>query len=126
MIEREGNIIYEIVGNTITARYTGTWARMLYREINSTFQDSNVVSFNVWDFMACHCYKEYGIAKCSPNDKFDKQLGKKLAKERLVTKYNRMRFMYFKQVGRNLNEALRIVLNKRLKYYKASMYKKEG
>lgn len=126
MIEREGNIIYEINGSTVTARYTEPWARMLCKEINSTFQDSNIVFPNVWDFMTCHCYKECGIAKCSPNDKFDKQFGKKLARERLVTKYNRMRFLYFKEVGHNINKAFRIVLNKRLKYYEASMYKKEG
>ena len=126
MIEREGNIIYEIDENTVTARYTEPWARMLCKEINSTFQDSNVVFPNVWDFMACHCYKECGIAKCCPNDKFDKQFGKKLARERLTTKYNRMRLRYFMVVGRNINKAYRIVINKSLKYYKASTHKKEG
>lgn len=126
MIEYEGNIIYEVDENTVTARYKETWERMLCREINSTFQDSNIVFPIVWDFLACHCYKEYGIAKCSPNDKFDKQFGKKLARERLTTKYNRMRFMYFKELGRNINKTFRIVLNKRLKYYEASTYKKEG
>lgn len=126
MLEREGNIIYEIVDNTVIARYTEPWARMLCKEINSTFQDSNVVFPNVWDFMACHCYKECGIAKCSPNDKFDKQFGKKLARERLVTKYNRMRFMYFKEVGKSVKKAHKILVDKSLKYYKASIYKKEG
>ena len=126
MLEREGNIIYEVDENIVTARYKETWERMLCREINSTFQDSNVVFPNVWDFMACHCYKECGIAKCSPNDKFDKQFGKKLARERLVTKYNRMRFMYFKEVGKSVKKAHKILVDKSLKYYKASIYKKEG
>ena len=126
MLEREGNIIYEISDSTVTARYTETWELMLGREINASFQGTCIVFPNVWDFMACHCYKEYGTAKCSPNDKFDKQFGKKLARERLVTRYNRMRFMYFKAVGHNINKSFRIVLNKRLKYYEASRYKKEG
>lgn len=39
---------------------------------------------------------------------------------------NRMRFRYFKSVGHNINKSFRIVLNKRLKYYEASRYKKEG
>lgn len=126
MLEREGNIIYEIGDSTVTARYTETWELMLCREINASFQDTCIVFPNVWDFMACHCYKECGIAKCSPNDKFDKQFGKKLAKERLVTKYNRMRFMYFKKVRVIIKKAHKIVINKSLKYYKASTYKKEG
>ena len=130
MIEysHKDNIIYDIKDNIVTARYTETWERMLCREIISSFQGSNIVFVfpNVWDFLACHCYKEYGIAKCSPNDKFDKQFGKKLARERLVTRYNRMRFMYFKTVGHNINKSFKIVLNKRLKYYEASRYKKEG
>lgn len=126
MLEREGIIIYEIDENTVIARYAEPWARMLCKEINSTFQDSNIVFPNVWDFMACHCYRECGIAKCCPNDKFDKQFGKKLAKERLVTKYNRMRFMYFKKVRVIIKKAHKIVINKSLKYYKASTYKKEG
>lgn len=126
MLEREGNIIYEVDDNTVTARYTKPWGRMLCREINASFQDSCIVFPNVFDFIRCHQYKEYGIAKCSPNDEFDKQFGKKLARERLVTKYNRMRFRYFKQVGCNIYKAYRIILNKRLKYYEASRYKKEG
>lgn len=126
MLEREGNIIYDISDNTITARYTATWEFMLCKELKASFQDSCIIFPSVWDFLACHCYKEYGTAKCSPNDKFDKQFGKKLARERLVTKYNRMRFRYFKQVGHNINKTFRIVLNKRLKYYEASMYEKEG
>ena len=126
MLEYEDNIIYEIGNNTITARYKETWELMLCREIRYSFQDSCIVFPNVWDFLASHCYKEYGIAKCSPNDKFDKQFGKKLARERLVTRYNHMRFMYFKMVGHNINKSFRIVLNKRLKYYEASRYKKEG
>lgn len=126
MIEREGNIIYEIVGNTVTARYAEPWGSMLYREIITSFKDSRIVFPSVFDFVSCHCYKECGIAKCSPNDKFDKKFGKKLARERLVTKYNRMRFRYFKQVGCNIYKSYRIILNKRLKYYEASRYKKEG
>lgn len=126
MIEREGNIIYEIVDNTVTARYAEPWGSKLYREIIASFKDSRIVFPGVFDFASCHCYKECGIAKCSPNDKFDKKFGKKLARERLVTKYNRMRFLYFKEVGRNINKAFRVVLNKRLKYFEASRYKKEG
>ena len=126
MLEREGNIIYEISDSTVTARYTETWELMLCQEINASFQDTCIVFPNVWDFMACHCQKECGIAKCSPNDKFDKQFGKKLARERLVTRYNRMRLRYFMVVGRNINKAYRIVINKSLKYYKASTHKKEG
>ena len=126
MLEYEGNIIYDISDNTITARYKATWGFMLCKELKASFQDSCIIFPSVWDFLACHCYKEYGTAKCSPNDKFDKQFGKKLARERLVTRYNRMCFMYFKTVGHNINKSFRIVLNKCLKYYEASMYKKEG
>lgn len=126
MLEYEGNIIYDISGNTITARYKATWEFMLCKELKASFQDSCIIFPSVWDFLEYHCYKEYGKAKCSPNDKFDKQFGKKLARERLVTRYNRMRFMYFKELGRNINKTFRIVLNKRLKYYEASTYKKEG
>lgn len=126
MLEYEGNIIYDISGNTITARYKATWEFMLCKELKASFQDSCIIFPSVWDFLECRCYKEYGTAKCSPNDKFDKQFGKKLARERLVTRYNRMRFMYFKTVGHNINKSFRIVINKSLKYYKASTHKKEG
>ena len=126
MLEREGNIIYEIVGNTVTARYAEPWGSMLYREIIASFKDSRIIFPGVFDFISCHCYKEYGIAKCSPNDRFDKQFGKKLARERLVTKYSRMRFLYFKEVGKSVKKAHKILVDKRLKYYKASTHKKEG
>lgn len=126
MLEREGNIIYEVDENIVTARYTELWARMLYREIITSFKDSRIVFPSVWDFMACYCYKEYGIAKCSPNDEFDKQFGKKLARERLVTKYNRMRYRYFRDIENILNKAHMLVSNKRWKYFGASIYKKEG
>ena len=126
MLEREGNIIYEIVGNTVTARYVDTWSTMLGKEICNSFPKTLTVLPSPVYFIYSHQYKECGIAKCSPNDKFDEEFGKKLTRERLVTKYNRMRFRYFKQVERILHPAHRIVFDKMVKYLKAITHKKEG
>lgn len=126
MLEREGNIIYEIDENTVIARYVDTWDIMLSEEMYKLFSTHTIAFLIPYYFIHSRQYKQCGIAKCSPNDEFDKQFGKKLARERLVTKYNRMRFMYFKEVGKSVKEVHKILVDKSLKYYKASIYKKEG
>ena len=126
MCEREGNIIYEIYENTIIARYVDTWSTMLGEELRNSFPETLSILPSPVYFIHYNQYKECGIAKCSPNDEFDKQFGKKLAKERLVTKYNRMRFLYFMHVACILHPAYRVVFDKMFKYFKAYMRKKEG
>ena len=65
-------------------------------------------------------YAECGKAKCHPDDKFDIEYGKKLARKRLVTKYNRMRFLFFKELDKYLASYHNIVSAKRDKYFLAS------
>lgn len=126
MIKREGNIIYEITTtNTVFARYKEPWERKMCREIMNTFRNFpnfHIILPNITEFLRWHCYKEYGEAKCHPTDKFDEEFGKKLAKKRLIAKFNRMRSLYFRDVEHTINKYHRIISNKRVKYYKASKY----
>ena len=65
-------------------------------------------------------YVECGKAKCHPDDKFDIEYGKELARKRLVTKYNRMRYLFFRELDRYIASYRSIILSKKDKYYIAS------
>ena len=60
------------------------------------------------------------IAKCHPDDKFDLEYGKKLARKRLVTKYNRMRYLFFRELDKYMASCRSITSAKRNKYFLAS------
>ena len=61
-----------------------------------------------------------GVAKCMPEDTFDVEYGKKLSRKRLVTKYNRMRYLFFKEFDKYIASCHSITSAKRDKYFLAS------
>ena len=55
----------------------------------------------------------YGVAKCSPNDKWDEEVGKDLAKKRLLRKWNIARLAAFEAASNKLSDALANINKKR-------------
>ena len=79
-------IYYDVDGNIVKARFKKPWANKFFAELLKL--DINIPT-KLIDSMFCMNYNECGKAKCHPDDKFDIEYGKKLARKRLMTKYNR-------------------------------------
>lgn len=111
------DIRYEVDGHMVMARFTKPWANKFFAELLKL--DINI-PIKLIDSLFCMKYNEWGIAKCHPDDNFDVEYGKKLSRKRLVTKYNRMRYLFFKEFDKYLVSCHNIVLAKRDKYFLAS------
>lgn len=111
------DIRYEIDGNIVKARFTKAWSYKFYAEV---IKLNIYIPIKLIDSLFCMKYNEWGIAKCHPDDKFDLEYGKKLARKRLVTEYNRMRYLFFKKLDNYIASCLSIVSTKMDKYYLAS------
>ena len=111
------DIRYEVDGNMVMARFTKPWANKFFAELLKL--DINIPT-KLIDSLFCMKYNEWGIAKCHPDDKFDLEYGKKLARKRLVTKYNRMRYLFFRELDKYIASCRSITSAKRDKYYLAS------
>ena len=110
-------IQYEIDGNIVMARFKKPWANKSFAELLKL--DINIPT-KLIDYLFCMKYNEWGIAKCHPNDKFDLEYGKKLARKRLVTKYNRMIYLFFRELDKYMASCRSITSAKRDKYSLAS------
>ena len=111
------DIRYEVDGNIVKARFTKPWANKFFVELLKL--DINIPT-KLIDYLFCMKYNEWGIAKCHPDDKFDIEYGKKLARKRLVTKYNRMRYLFFNRLDKYIASCRSITASKRDKYFLAS------
>ena len=111
------DIRYEVDGNIVMAWFKKPWANKFFAELLKL--DINIPT-KLIDYLFCMKYNEWGIAKCHPDDKFDLEYGKKLARKRLVTKYNRMRYLFFKKLDNYIASCRSIVSTKMDKYYLAS------
>ena len=111
------DIRYEVDGNIVMAWFKKPWANKFFAELLKL--DINIPT-KLIDFLFCMKYNECGIAKCHPDDKFDLEYGKKLARERLIKKYCRMRYLFFKKLDNYIASCLSIVSTKMDKYYLAS------
>ena len=110
-------IYYDVDGNIVKARFKKPWANKFFAELLKL--DINIPT-KLIDYLFCMKYNEWGIAKCHPYDNFDVEYGKKLARKRLVTKYNRMRYLFFRELDNYIASCLSIVSTKMDKYYLAS------
>ena len=110
-------IQYEIDGNIIMARFKKPWVYTFLVELSKL--DINIPT-KLSESLFCMKYNECGKAKCHPDDKFDIEYGKKLARERLMTKYSRMRYLFFKRFDKYLASCRSITSAKRDKYFLAS------
>ena len=87
-------IKYIVNNNTVIAEFSCNWFDTLveyYRE--NTYIDY-IILYKIVDNYLLKIendgFKPYGEAKCSPDDVFDEDIGKHIAKTRLINKYNRV------------------------------------
>ena len=87
-------IKYTVHNNTVIAEFSRGWVGTLVEYyINNTHIDYATLNDIVYDYMLKvenDGLKPYGEAKCSPDDIFDEDIGKQIAKTRLINKYNRV------------------------------------
>ena len=87
-------IKYIVNNNTVIAEFSCNWFDTLveyYRE--NTYIDYIILYKIVDDYLIKienDGLKFYGEAKCSPDDVFDEEIGKHIARTRLINKYNRV------------------------------------
>ena len=111
------DIQYEVDENIVVARFKKPWVGKFATEL---LKLKIIITPKLKDFLLYMNYDECGKAKCHPNDKFDLEYGKKLARKRLITKYCRMRYLFFKKLDRQIASYHIITSSKRDKYYIAS------
>ena len=87
-------IKYIVNNNTVIAEFSRGWVGTLVEYyINNTHIDYATLNDIVYDYILkveSDGLKPYGEAKCSHDDVFDEEIGKHIAKTRLINKYNRV------------------------------------
>ena len=87
-------IKYTVHNNTVIAEFSRGWVGTLVEYyINNTHIDYATLNDIVYDNILKvenDGFKPYGEAKCSPDDVFDEDIGRCIAKTRLINKYNRV------------------------------------
>ena len=87
-------IKYTVNNNTVIAEFSHGWVGALNEYyINNTYIDDANIQDVVYDYMLKvenDGFKHYGEARCSPDDVFDEEIGKHIAKTRLTNKYNKV------------------------------------
>lgn len=87
-------IKYFVNNNTVIAEFSRGWVGTLIEYyINNTYIDDATIQDVVYDYMLKvenDGLKPYGEARCSPDDVFDEEIGKHIARTRLINKYNRV------------------------------------
>ena len=87
-------IKYTVNNNTVIAEFSRGWVGTLVEYyINNTHIDYATLNDIVYDYILKvenDGFKPYGEAKCSPDDVFDEEIGKQIAKTRLINKYNKV------------------------------------
>ena len=111
------DIRYEVDGNMVMARFTKPWVDKFSAEL---FKLGICVPLKLKISLYHMDYVECGKAKCHPDDKFDIEYGKKLARKRLITKYCRIRYLFFKELDKYMASCRNITSAKRDKYFLAS------
>ena len=87
-------IKYNVNNNTVIAEFSRDWIDTLVEYyLKNTYIANSVFVDAVYDYMLkveSDGLKPYGEAKCSPDDVFDEEIGKHIARTRLINKYNRV------------------------------------
>lgn len=80
--------------NTVIAEFSRDWIDTLVEYyLKNTYIANSVFVDSVYEYMLkveSDGLKPYGEAKCSPDDVFDAEIGKHIARTRLINKYNRV------------------------------------
>ena len=95
-------IKYAVNNNTVIAEFRRDWVDTLVEYYtNNTHINYATLNDVVYYYLLKvenDGFKPYGEARCSPDDVFEEEIGKQIAKTRLINKYNR--------VVRRINEIL--------------------
>ena len=87
-------IKYTVNNNTVIAEFSRDWIDTLVEYyLKNTYIANSVFVDAVYEYMLkveSDGLKFYGEAKCSPDDVFDEEIGKQIAKTRLINKYNKV------------------------------------
>ena len=87
-------IKYTVNNNAVRAEFSREWIDTLVEYyLKNTYIANSVFVDAVYDYMLkveSDGLKPYGEAKCSPDDVFDEEIGKHIARTRLINKYNRV------------------------------------
>ena len=87
-------IKYTVNNNTVIAEFSRDWIDTLVEYyLKNTYIDY-IILYKIVDNYLIKVendgLKPYGEAKCSPDDVFDDEVGKHIAKTRLINKYNKV------------------------------------
>ena len=87
-------IIYSRKNDTTIARFSATWIDKLKEYYRTHLNiDDDIIDCVVHKYITKvegDGFRAYAMAKCSPEDTFDAEIGKQIAKTRLINKYNRV------------------------------------
>ena len=87
-------INYTVNNNTVIAEFRRDWVDTLVEYyFKNTHINYDTLRDIVYDYLLKvenDGLKFYGEAKCSPDDVFDEEIGKQIAKTRLINKYNKV------------------------------------
>ena len=87
-------IIYSRKNDTMIARFSATWIDKLKEYYRTQLNiDDDIIDCVVHKYITKvegDGFRAYAMAKCSPEDTFDAEIGKQIAKTRLMNKYNKV------------------------------------
>ena len=87
-------IIYSRKNDTMVARFSATWIDKLKEYYRTHLNiDDDIIDCVVYKYITKaegDGFRAYAMAKCSPEDTFDAEIGKQIAKTRLINKYNKV------------------------------------
>ena len=106
-------INYTVNNNTVIAEFSRDWIDTLVEYyLKNTYIANSVFVDAVYDYMLkveSDGLKPYGEAKCSPDDVFDEDIGKHIAKTRLMYKYSKLKAGINKELVKLVKSDLRFL-----------------
>ena len=88
-------IIYSRKNDTMIARFSATWIDKLKEYYRTHLNiDDDIIDCVVHKYITKvegDGFRAYAMAKCSPEDTFDAEIGKQIAKTRLMYKYSKLK-----------------------------------
>ena len=87
-------IIYSRKNDTMIARFSATWLDKLKEYYRTHLNiDDDIIDCAVHKYITKvegDGFRAYAMAKCSPEDTFDEEIGKQIARTRLINKSNKV------------------------------------
>ena len=87
-------IKYTVNNDTVIAEFSRNWFDTLVEYYMENIYIDHIILYRIVDNYLIKVesdgLKPYGEAKCSPDDVFDEEIGKQIAKTRLINKYNKV------------------------------------